>query len=82
MHKRRVRIRIKAASRQVFRLGGQNLRAFCPACGREVETLNMEQAGEILEVGERDLKRLIAAGPVHAIETVSGSIRVCKESLF
>jgi hypothetical protein len=35
-----------------------------------------------LDVNERTLNRSIAEGHVHAIRTVSGSLRVCKDSLF
>jgi hypothetical protein len=71
-----------ATSRQVFKSGGQYLRTNCPACGREVETSNREQAGVILEVKDQELDEFIAAGSVHAVEAASGSDSVCKDSLF
>jgi len=82
MQKRKVKIRITTASRQIFRLGGQSLRAFCAACGREVELVTRGQASAILEIVDVELIEFIAAGRVHTIRTVSGSIRVCKDSLF
>lgn len=82
MHKRKVRMRITTASRRILRFGGQSVRAYCPACGREVETLTKREVGEVLEIGAEALSEFIAAGRVHAIPTVSGSIRVCKDSLF
>jgi hypothetical protein len=82
MYKRKVRLKISAASRQIVKLSGQSFSAQCAACGREVETLTRSQAGEILEIGEQGLAELIAAGRIHAIQTASGSLRICKESLF
>jgi hypothetical protein len=53
-----------------------------PACQREVETLPHALAAEVLELEPPILDGLIAAGLVHAIPTVSGSLQVCKELLF
>ena len=82
MQKRKVKIRITSSRRQVVRFDGHNLRTFCRACGREVETLTRSLADEILEIEDAELSEFIASGRVHAIETVSGSLRVCKDSLF
>ena len=58
------------------------LRAVCPVCGREVEMLTCAESIKILEIENQMLEALIAAGKVHTTETVSGNLRVCKESLF
>jgi hypothetical protein len=81
MFKRKVRLRINATSRQIVKLSGQSFSAQCAVCGREVETLTTSQAGEILEIGAQGLAELIAACRIHAIQTASGSLRICKESL-
>jgi hypothetical protein len=47
-----------------------------------VETLTRFQAAEILEVEDQVLDALILADHIHAFETVSGSLRICKDSLF
>ncbi|MDQ3818449.1 MAG: hypothetical protein M3362_12345 [Acidobacteriota bacterium] len=84
--KQKVKLKVRAVRRtlRVSEAGGLHilLRVPCPSCGREVETFNREQAGEILEVGELELSEMIAAGRIHAIQTASGNIRVCKDSLF
>ena len=79
-----MKVRITTIRRRTMRVaaGGAALRASCPACGREVEALTRGQAREILEIKEQELNEFIAAGRVHAIQTVSGSVRVCKDSLF
>jgi len=76
-----VRLPVSGASRQT---GVQPLvvRAHCPVCEREVETLTQKQAAEVLEMNDQTLAGFIAAGQVHAMRTVSGSVRVCKDSLF
>jgi hypothetical protein len=58
------------------------LRARCVVCGREVEALTTRQAGEILEVSDEELVSLLAAGEIHRMPTVSGSVWICKDSLF
>lgn len=76
------RLRITTTHRRILRFRPAAVRAVCPVCAREVETLNAAQAAEVLEVEAPALSRLIAGGCLHLIETVSGSIRVCKDSLF
>jgi hypothetical protein len=58
------------------------LRARCPICQREVDTLTPLQTTEVLAVGAEALDGLIARGLVHAIRTVSGSLLLCKDSLL
>ena len=58
------------------------VRAFCAVCNREVPTLTCAQAAEFLEINEQDLAELIAAGKVHATRTVSGTFRICQDSLI
>ncbi len=82
MIKRRVRLKITASSRQTVVAAGQRLSALCPLCGREVEMLTGAQAAAVLEVDGRALESLVDGGLVHAVRTVSGSLWVCKESLF
>lgn len=78
----KAKIRITAVRRRTIRVAVGELRAQCAACGCEVEALTRSQASEILEVGDQELGAYLAAGRVHAIPTVSGSLRVCKASLF
>jgi ribosomal protein S20 len=76
------RLKITAIKRRLARYRQPALRAFCPVCAREVETLSATQAAEVLEVAAPQLDQLIAEGLVHAMATVSGSLWVCKNSLF
>lgn len=73
---------ITTTCQQTVRAPATAIRARCSACKREVETLTTTQAAMALEVSERTLTGLVAEGRVHAIPTVSGSVRVCKDSLF
>lgn len=57
-------------------------RARCPACKCEVEMLPADRARTILAVNEDVFDRLLTAGTVHSILTVSGSLWVCKDSLI
>jgi hypothetical protein len=76
------RIRIVVTRRRTVRWQAAGLRAHCPVCAREVETLACAQAAEVLEIDDEVLANLIAAGRVHAIALVSGGQRVCQASLF
>ncbi|HZS06076.1 MAG TPA: hypothetical protein VFD58_14650 [Blastocatellia bacterium] len=79
--KRTRKVTITTTRRRTLRVQPA-IRARCPVCQHEVETLATAHAAEVLEIDAETLNRLVAAGRVHAIETVSGSFRVCQESLF
>ena len=74
------RLKITITRHRVLR--SAPVRAFCPVCACAVETLACAQAAEVLEIDGQALAGLIANGRVHAIALVSGSQRVCQESLF
>jgi hypothetical protein len=58
------------------------MRLSCAVCDREVEMLSSMHAIGILGVDYQTLGHLVAAGQVHTVQTVSGNVWVCKESLF
>lgn len=76
------RIKVTSTRRRSAQFSLVAVRAYCPACAREVETLSQAMAAEVLEVDSPALDGLLAAGLLHAIHTVSGSLRVCRDSLF
>jgi hypothetical protein len=80
--KQRLRVKVTRVRRQRISMPAVLLRALCQSCKREVETLTRFQAAEILEVEDQVLDALILAGHVHVFETISGSVRICKDSLF
>jgi len=80
--KQRLKVKVTRIQRQRASVPALTLHALCRACQCEVETLTRFQAAEILEVEDQVLDALILAGHVHAFETVSGSLLICKDSLF
>ena len=76
------KIKITATRRRTWLARPPAVRAHCPACGRGVETLAGGEAAGVLEIDPAALAHLIEAGLVHAIPTVSGSHRICQDSLF
>ncbi len=76
------RLIITTTRRRILRLRPLLVCARCPVCGREVETLAQAQAAEALEISLLRLDALLAEGRLHAIPTVSGSVRICRDSLF
>ena len=80
--KKRLKMKITTVRQQTTGSALAALRFACPVCEREEEMLTGVQATEILGIDHPTLDRLIASGKVHSIQTVSGNIRVCKDSLF
>jgi len=76
------KIKITTTHKRVFRLWQGMLRARCPVCGREVETLSAAQAAMVLEVDAQTLAEFAADRRIHTISTISGSLLVCRDSLF
>lgn len=75
-------VKITTIRRRLLRLQSVTATARCPICECAVATLAAAEAAQVLEVEAETLSRLIAAGQVHAIQTVSGSLRICQNSLF
>ena len=76
------KVKITAIRRRILRYQPPAIPALCPVCAREVETLSTGEAAAVLEVDDRTLDRLLAARQIHALRTVSGSLRICRDSLF
>lgn len=77
--------RLKVTITRVRRPVGQQeqlLSGPCPECLCEVALLTPLQAAEALEVSLPTLASMVSAGRVHGVETVSGSVRICRDSLF
>jgi hypothetical protein len=53
----------------------------CPRCSLEVEILTLDQAISLSGLRTVELVRLIEADEIHSIETYSGHLLVCKDSL-
>lgn len=80
--KKRLRMKITTVREQTIKMPEAVVHAPCSACNREVEMLTPAHAAEILQVSAEALDQLIAAGRVHTIETISGSLLICKDSLL
>lgn len=65
-----------------IRRRSNNLSVFCPACGIETEMLTAVECVGFLKIEDREFKDLINIGAIHSFETVTGSLCVCKNSLF
>ena len=78
------KILITTESHEVFivRLGGgSNIKGFCAPCAGEVDLLTIDEAVSFSALGTRELIRRIERGAVHAVETASGHLLVCRSSL-
>ena len=79
--KERIKMRVITVHQQTL-TSAEALRLPCPVCAREVEMLSNTQAVRILDVDVETLGSLIRGGRVHALETISGSTWICKDSLL
>jgi hypothetical protein len=54
----------------------------CSMCGgREVEMLTLDQAVTLSGIRTQDLVRMAEIEEVHAVETTTGHLLICKESI-
>jgi hypothetical protein len=77
-----IKLKITTTRKKAITLIPAVVSVFCPACRAEVQMLTCREAAVFLEIGEQDLAELIAGGKAHAIRTLSGSLRVCQDSLL
>lgn len=65
----------------IARRPGGAVRAWCPACLKEVDMVPLEGAALLAGVSLRDICRRIGADHVHLVETADGAL-VCTDSLL
>ncbi len=78
------KILITTESHEVFILRmGERERAFgyCEGCGHEVEMLTLDQAVTESRIKTADLVDMVGHRTIHALETQSGHLIVCDESI-
>lgn len=78
------KILITTESREVFivRLaGGSNIQGFCALCMEEVGLLTLDEAVSFSARTTRTIFRQIECAEIHSIETASGHLLVCRNSL-
>ncbi len=80
--KRKLKLTVTKIYRQTVTEKIINLRAFCPICRFETEMLSLTESAVFLGNEDRMIEGLIALGEVHAVHLTSGSLHVCKNSLF
>jgi|GEM_PF-3048158 len=54
----------------------------CPVCQISTEFLTTRQAGMVIQVSPKSIRRWIVQGRTHGIRTPGGQHRVCKNSLW
>jgi hypothetical protein len=57
------------------------VRAWCGACGEEIECLTVEQAVTLTGLSAREIFRLVEAEGIHSCETAAGHLLVCPNSV-
>lgn len=85
MTKKSKKILITTEQHEIFIIRNghhQAIHGFCPGCQQEVELLNLDTAVTFAQQPTRELFELIERGAVHAIETTTGHLLVCQNSLL
>ncbi|MEP6901377.1 MAG: hypothetical protein ABJA66_06475 [Actinomycetota bacterium] len=78
------KILITTESREIFIVRTNNksfVSGFCADCAREVELLNLDLAVSFSQIFALELIGQIQSGAIHSIETESGHLLVCQDSL-
>jgi hypothetical protein len=78
----KVTVKITRVRQRVIQTYEIAQRHHCQTCQREVVMLTSVEASRVLEIDHQMLAGLIGEGRIHAIESASGKLWVCKESLF
>lgn len=60
---------------------GCSVRALCPQCAPEADTLTPEEAMVLFSLSWREIVRMVDAGLVHFTETSDGVLFICIDSL-
>ncbi len=75
---------ITTESHEIFvvrRKGNRTIRGFCSECQTEVGLLTLDDVTTMTGKSMRELFGLIENGSIHSIETATGHLLVCLESL-
>jgi hypothetical protein len=78
------KIVIKTESHETFilRTGSKGKAiGFCDMCGKEVEMLSLDRAVSVSRIKTEELVRKFTRKELHGIETDSGHMLICSESL-
>ncbi len=56
-------------------------KAFCQSCESDAPHLSIAEAAALLQTTDREIFRLTEAGEIHYLETETGALLVCRNSL-
>lgn len=78
------KILITTESREVFILrinSDSQISGYCAACAEDVPLLTLDEAVSFSALFTREMIRRIECGAIHSVETASGHLLVCRNSL-
>lgn len=78
------KILITTESHEIFILrtnSGSTISGFCAECKKDVPLFTLDEAVSFSALPTRELIRQAERGTVHAVETASGHLLVCRNSL-
>lgn len=78
--RKRVEVTIETERVLIVSRPGNTLQ-WCPGCRRWIVPLALDEAALVAGVTSRALFQWIEAGIVHSLETTSGLLRICLESI-
>ncbi|MBC7932596.1 MAG: hypothetical protein H7Z38_18710 [Rubrivivax sp.] len=80
-HKKTTLITIETSEVLVFRRASRSSRAWCEACGAEVEMVSVDVAVALADVSARTICAWVQEGSLHFAETPDRVLLVCLASL-
>jgi hypothetical protein len=81
MGKKTTRVTIETERTLIVRRGSLG-RAWCETCARETEMVSPYALGRLVTGGEQQIQQWIDSGDLHTSAPVSGSVRLCLNSLL
>ena len=81
MRKEKTVITVETFRRTVVSFTRRERYAFCERCRRNVLMLAPEEAGRFRQTTTREIFRRVEAGELHFMETETGALLVCRDSL-
>ncbi|MDQ4122258.1 MAG: hypothetical protein M3209_12535 [Acidobacteriota bacterium] len=81
MRKEKTVITVETFRRTVVRLPRKEIFAFCEVCRRSVSMLAPDEAGRFRQTTVREIFRLVETGELHFLETATGILLICRDSL-
>ena len=74
-------ITFREVRERVIRVRANVKTVFCEGCNCPARHFSVEQAAALLGLSELAIFRLVEHGPLHSVESTSGALLICRNSI-